>query len=437
MPGSWRQHVCTALGLMVAGCTSDGGSPAVPALGADAAAAPDGGADAAGPLPDVGPEPEEVPDPGARSPFPVGLVTLDLWDESRPDPATGEGRWLRTDVWYPATSEAAGRVTRLDLEAEAAGIDLGDKDDVIRNADLPPIEIECVRDAELDGEHGPYPLVLFSHGANGIRWQSVFYTIHLASHGYVVASADHDHNTIWDVIREGFYAESIATSLARRPDDVRFLLDTLLEENDDPDSRFHGALDPDRVAVTGHSLGAVTSAALGCMDDRFKAVVLHSPQLQAGLLVGGCSGPYPVPSLTMGGTLDDTLAWCGQYCGYRDLLGAEQPRYLYELVDGGHFTFSDICLLDLARVAAELELGDQATHILTDGCGEDNVPYEKAHVTINHYATAFLGAYLRGETAWLAHLTERVDPPFDVVRFHEGDVPDLEAEGGCGACSMF
>ena len=40
------------------------------------------------------------------------------------------------------------------------------------------------------------PLILFSHASYGHRRQSSFLCAHLASHGYVVAAADHTGNTV-------------------------------------------------------------------------------------------------------------------------------------------------------------------------------------------------------------------------------------------------
>ncbi|GAC1658462.1 MAG: hypothetical protein NVS9B15_20210 [Acidobacteriaceae bacterium] len=42
-----------------------------------------------------------------------------------------------------------------------------------------------------DDEHGPFPLIVFSHSTGGGRRQSTFLCEHLASHGYVVAALDH------------------------------------------------------------------------------------------------------------------------------------------------------------------------------------------------------------------------------------------------------
>ena len=381
--------------------------------------------------------PDAAPDPYEAGPFPVGVMTFDFYDDSRPDELRdNQGRWLRVDVWYPATQDYKdGPFEKMDLKKQAEDIDLGDKQEIIANADLPLIQTVSARDAEIEPTHGPYPVILFSHGANGIRWQSVFYTQHLASHGYIVISPDHDHNTIWDIIRDGFQGDSLLSSLTKRPDDMSFLLDRAVEWNRDETSVFYGLIDEENVGVTGHSLGGITSTIMPCKDPRFKAAVLHSPSIAAGYLYGVCDlEDYPVPTLTMGGTLDDTLPYCGMYCDYKNMLLSTQPKYLYELEAGGHFTFSDICRLDLIAVSQELDMGNDAKNALSDGCADFNAPFEDAQKTINYYATAFFNLYLRDSEGSDQYLEDRDDAPFDVVNFFTGDVPDYWGEGGCEAC---
>ncbi len=393
-----------------------------------------------GPPPEVLPfepaGPDAAPDPMSWGPWPVGVMTIDFTDNSRLDPDTGEPRFLRTEIWYPVKQEYAdGPFFVLNFKEEAADAPLGDKREVIMNADLPNIDTRSIRDAEIDISNGPYPLVFFSHGANGIRWQSVFHTIQLASHGYIVVSPDHQYNTIWEIISGGFQADSLLSSLAVRPQDMSFLLDRMEEYNEDPANMFFDSMDMENIGATGHSLGGITSTIMPCVDERFKAVSLHSPNISAGLMMGSCGWEnYPVPSITMGGTLDGTLPYCTMYCDYKNYITGDQPKYLYELVAGGHFTFSDICRLDLIQVAEELEMGNDATNALNDGCADYNAPFEEAQQTINHYATAFFNAYLRGSDGSLDYLIEIADEPFDSVNFFEGDVPDFWEEGGCEAC---
>jgi len=131
---------------------------------------------------------------------------------------------------------------------------------------------------------------------------------------------------------------------------------------------------------------------------------------------------YPVPIMTMGGTEDRTLKWCGQYCEYRDMVITDKPHYLYELLDGGHFTFSDICRLDLVKMTEELGMGSAAEDALEDGCADFNVDYLEAFKSINYYATAFFNQILRHSPDSEDYLVEKSEAPFDVVNFYEGDI---------------
>jgi len=381
--------------------------------------------------------PETAPDPMAAGPFPVGVKTFDFYDESRPDKDTGNPRWLRTDIWYPATQAFKdGPFEPIDLAAEGQAVpDLPqDIKDALAASSIQPIPVNQVRDADIDRSHGPYPVLLFSHGANGIRWQSVFYTLHLASHGYIVVSCDHENNVMWDLLKEGFASDATAVSASIRPVDMSFLLDRVTEFNNEEGNFFQGMADLDNVGISGHSLGGLTSIITPCQDSRIKVTVPHSPVIGIGMFIGGCSSDYPVPTMIMGGTDDQTLPWCQMYCDYKNMMDAD-IRYMYELVGGGHYTFSDICRLDLLTLSEEIDLGSNAEDALTDGCGENNVPFEKGHQTINHYATAFLNWILRGSPASEDYLIDREEDPFDTVNFYKGDVEDWWGdEGGCDSC---
>ena len=382
--------------------------------------------------------PGAAPDPMTWGPFAVGVRTVDLYDERRIDEETGEGRHLRTEIWYPALQQHRdGPFEVLEFKAEAEEFVLPEKVQIILDAEIPMPELHQVRGAEIDHTHGPYPVVFFSHGANGVRFQSPFFCTHLASHGYLVVAPDHVHNTIWDIFNDGFQGDQLVVSLAKRTKDIHFLLDTLEDWDREEGHWLQGLVDEDRIASSGHSAGGITSFALPCQDERYDAIVAHSPVISAGVGIGACDlSHYPVPTLTQGGNLDRTVAWCMQYCEYRSMLQGPQPKFLYELIDGGHFTFSDICKLDLVPIAEQLGLGDDARRILGDGCDPENVALDKAYPTINHYAAAFLNWQLRGSAGSRDYLVERAEAPFDVANFFEGDVPDL-APDGCEACEGF
>ncbi|MBN1945766.1 MAG: prolyl oligopeptidase family serine peptidase [Bradymonadales bacterium] len=386
-----------------------------------------GGTDT-GALPFLPAGPEAAPDPMAFGPFPVGVATFDLYDESRREWIIGPPRFLRTEVWYPAVPSAReGPFWSYDFHQEVdEQIDLGDKEEEFMAAEIPPLQSMAVRDAELDREHGPYPVILFSHGAYSLRFEYLFYTVHLASHGYIVVAPDHTGNTTWDAIRDGF---NVLTMLAAAPDrleDLSFLLDELAMLASDPRHLLYQAVNLVDVGVTGHSYGGFTAATVPCRDSGFRASVLLAPVMDMVELYGCDLADYPVPVMLMGGTDDQTVSWESQYCGYRSI--GHAPKILYQLERGGHFTFSDMC-----RLGLEEQMIEGAPDIANDGCSPtDNVPYEEAQQTIDHYATAFFNLYLRHSPPSADFLIDYAEPPFEPVTLTHGEVPDWP-DGGCSS----
>src|SRR5690606_33792011 len=120
---------------------------------------------------------------------------------------------LTVELWYPALP--------------APGADPSDYGtlSLTRNA---------YRDAPADRRAVPFPLVAFSHGYGGVRYQSTFLTEHLASHGFVVVAPDHPHNTLFDLD-----AAATAQVALARPGDISAAVDEALRLSA-TDSRVRG-----------------------------------------------------------------------------------------------------------------------------------------------------------------------------------------------------
>ncbi len=112
---------------------------------------------------------------------------------------------------------------------------------------------------------GPYPLVIlspgFSIGTSAYAWLAE----HLASYGFIlIAPEHHEHLDPQDQL----WRATIA-----RPQDIRTLL-AYVDEQTMPGGAFEGLIDPEQVAVIGHSYGGTTAlAAAGARLDteRFQA----------------------------------------------------------------------------------------------------------------------------------------------------------------------
>ena len=163
----------------------------------------------------------------APGPHPVGV-----------DAYTIDG--LDTVLWYPAEA-APGTGATYSFALDVA--------DPIGRVWLGTYRGVAIRTAPPDLGGGPYPLVVLSPGFAMSSTSYAWLGEHLASHGFVVASPDHDETL--DPSRLGVAAMS-------RPADITATLDRV-----ESDLRFADMVDVDRVAVVGHSLGGFTALAMG------------------------------------------------------------------------------------------------------------------------------------------------------------------------------
>lgn len=372
----------------------------LPALALLALAAACGGTSPE-PLPFQPASPTDHPSPAARGPFPVGVRTVVYTDPSR-KMADGSLRKLTTEIWYPAVQSARGKagaaydILEYFTPAQQAQVGPGK---------IPLLQTDAVRDAAPARTHGPFPLVVFSHGHGAVRYQSTYYTVVLASHGYVVVSPDHEGDTLAEAVRSGLYP--VTQGILDRPADVSFLIDQqdpryAIPVAGDP---LAGLVDLSRVGVTGHSFGGLTSLRVAALDSRVKAIV---PQAPTGTDVAWIGlRPPTLPVLLQAAHEDRTLTWnenAGQ--AWPTL---PHPRYLLDLTHGGHFTFSDLCGLDLASLASQIHFdipGTDLNNVLNDGCGPNATPAAVAQPIIDATAIGFFNAYLRGDLLARQSLTQ-------------------------------
>lgn len=330
-----------------------------------------------------------APNPSEMGPYPVGVKTFTFAHQGHND----KWRKIIVEVWYPATEAAR------DMEPEAINLQEFAPDDVKPIFDktvVTEIPTHSVRNAALRRADGPFPLIIFSHGAFGVRFQNVFYTEYLASHGYIVASPDHQGNTLYDLLRNGGYdGTTVAMSALDRPYDIEHLLDNLIEKNNKEGEFFFQSFDEEKIGITGHSFGGMVSFLNPMQDPRFKAAVPMTPATQALGPMGYDLAEYPIPVMVMSGTLDNTLETDVEMAKPFEIL--PKPKFYFELLTAGHYTYTDICSLELKRLAEDIAFGD-AEDALNDGCGENNVPVSVAHPLIRQFAIGFFNYYLRGST---------------------------------------
>jgi predicted dienelactone hydrolase len=199
-----------------------------------------------------------------------------------------------------------------------------------------------------------YPLVVFSHGMGSCGMQSVFFTEELARRGYVVAAPDHqDASCASDGSAYGLpglpdssyfnpFAWTDQTYVDRR-NDVTAVMNALIA-----DPQFGLAIDVNKIAIAGHSLGGYVAAAMvggwsTWKDSRLKASLMFAPYIQPFLLQKRLTNGVRVPVMYQTGTLDYTMSpMILRDGGAYDM--SNPPKYVAELTNQGHFDFTmNVC----------------------------------------------------------------------------------------------
>jgi dienelactone hydrolase len=353
--GGARWSVAVLVVLAVAGCssgTSGSGSPG--------SARPDGA------------------DPAYAKPGPysVGVTTLSLPDR-------------KVEVYYPAKAGSTkGRPSATYTQTDPIPPDvLAGLPKVPAGVDL-TVKIPAVRDVPVATE-GPFPLVIFSHGAGG--WRGVYANplSGIASWGFVVASTDFSEYGLLAQFAGGgsddpARAEKVTAAATAT-------IDLMVAESDRPQSRFHEAINEKKIGAVGHSAGGGTMFRL--LDDpRVGAIVGWAP-------VGP---PKPVtsdtPTMVIGGEDDIAITPISATRTYDTLL---PPKRLVEIGKLGHNAFSDACLAirggtDLIGLAKQLGIGipDSLLELGRNGCEAGALDPKQGWRIVQHFTVAELRSAL-------------------------------------------
>ncbi|MEM9767848.1 MAG: alpha/beta hydrolase, partial [Cyanobacteria bacterium P01_D01_bin.71] len=124
--------------------------------------------------------------------------------------------------------------------------------------------------ADLDAVSGSLPVMILSHGYGDSRTnpQAIEAAQSIAANGYVAVLPEHigSNKQYQTDLARGLNQESFeAMEFINRPQDIRFLLDTLEQQNA---TEFQGRLQLERVGIVGHSFGGYTAlAAAGATVD--------------------------------------------------------------------------------------------------------------------------------------------------------------------------
>ncbi len=313
-------------------------------------------------------------------PHPVGVTTLQL------------PNGIPVEVWYPAVAGSDGTEVfdMRDFIPEAI--------DALLVPDAPTtVSYSATRDAQVTD--GAFPVVLFSHGAAGVRLQSTAITANLASWGTIVVAPEHpsrDLNAALSGTTTGDRTDSV--------DDLLGSLDLITAANADPQSLFADHVDSDRVAALGHSAGGAT-VLLAADDPRVDGYV----SMASGVLRGRSDGTDGTtttievtmpskPSFFIAGSADAMVPAATVTQPAFD--AAPSPSLLWIIEGAGHAAFTDFCNLGngqgIIGVAESSGLGDviasfpQLRALGEDGCIPPAIDVAITFPIINHAVTAWL-----------------------------------------------
>jgi predicted dienelactone hydrolase len=364
------------------------------------------------------PPPTFTGDPG---PYRVGHVSYLVSDAAR------SNRPVAISVWYPADAAA---ITAATPGAAYPFYPLKSSTPSSTSAEWEALGYDPAYEQGATSPSAPFPLVVLSPGWNFPSWLHVGLAARLATHGFITAVIDHtgDGNIF------GVGATSLQEGMFQRPRDLSFAITELVTRNGTPGALLHGAIDPSRIAVGGHSLGGYAGFALAGGDDSVCdalsavgadggavsttcAPTLVDTRVGALISIEGSSwgmrfgelARIPVPSLLMGRTVAALATSEGT--PYETFLARphaaiQRPdSYRVDVERTAHATFTNICdSLALGVKYGFYTAGDAALVRSVVPCDGMLSPGE-VHQVLTRYLVAFLDVHLKGQTAGAAILT--------------------------------
>jgi dienelactone hydrolase len=305
-------------------------------------------------------------------PFPVGYTTLSLPDRE-------------VAVFYPADRGAVAGKPKATYDQVAPLPD--NLKGILPDEYNTVVTMPAYADVRASGD-GPFPVVLFSHGAGSYNIVTSGLLAGVASWGFVVVSTD--------FFEYGLAAQVMRRQYPRDPVKARRVmlasLDLVGRESTRAGSRLERTVDASRVATMGHSAGGGT-AFNALTDTRVRAAVGWATVPPAG-------EPAGKPTMIIGAGNDIAVTPAELEELYANL---PAPKRLV-LVGGtraGHNTFTDICDVirgggGLVEFARENKLvTEQLLRLATNGCAKTDIEPGRFQRVVQHFTVAALREALR------------------------------------------
>ncbi len=181
------------------------------------------------------------------------------------------------------------------------------------------------------GAAEPLPFVVFSTGIGGTGTNYEGLYRHWVEAGYAVATPE------FPLSKAGAPGGATAADLGNQPGDVRYVLDQLLHLSAAKVGQLAGKLDPNRIALAGKSLGALTTLRTAFLvsnhESRENAVISLTGGGNAGSGADKMFTGVTVPLLLVHGDDDHTVPYSASVSAFAV---AEPPKFLVTLFGQDH-----------------------------------------------------------------------------------------------------
>ncbi|MFC8685182.1 alpha/beta hydrolase family protein [Brevibacillus porteri] len=349
-----------------------------------------------------------------EGPYPIGTVSYQWKYPVKSNVhglQKGSPRELAVQIWYPATVESKGErspyIYHPQVFMDSIRQTYGMPDFPFRS--MATTKTNAIIGVDLSEEPGKFPLLLFSHGLGSSGSLHTEQIEQLVSQGYIIASIEHTGYALYSVSSDGSktrfvedesftaYEDEIMDEIWL--EDAKFVLNNLEQmAQNDPQNRFTGRIDLDKIGYFGHSFGGALAVQMLQSDSRIKAA-LNMDGTFAGKFIGSSGFQKPLMWMVtaeaepvgISDFSDEQLAEMGlnkekakeleEDWKRRHAQATAHGNYKATLTYADHMSFSDIYYVS---PLTEWLLG---------------VQMDETHKTINDLSLLFFDTYVKGTSS--------------------------------------
>lgn len=269
-----------------------------------------------------------------------------------------------------------------------------------------------------------YPLIVFSHGAFGVKMSNTSTFMELASNGYVVCSIDHPYHAAGTIDVDGnlilgsskfmqevidansdIYSEKEQFELYEnwmnlRTDDINFVLNTILKNTENNSEGVYALMDKNRIGLMGHSLGGAASTQIG-RERRDISAVINLDGSMLGEYRMAMNGdivinnePYPLPLLNFYSeyVVNELIANPGYVYPNKYISSISTDAFEVYIKGSNHMSYTDLSIFSplLANQLAGVSGGLSKATVDKYYCIE----------TMNKLVLEFFNCYVKGQSTF-------------------------------------